>query len=392
MSTAAGAVSGSEAAERLHGEMTTFDAILAEQTEPLTRRLIRIVGDRETAEDLRQETLARAWRGGPRDAAAPVVRAWLHRTATNLGLDELRRRKRREHVPLHAALADTGAAGPRDPLLADALASLTAHQRLVLLLRFEAGLSLREVGELLDLGEDAARKRVARARSAFLEAYRAGSADDARPTIVLLLGREDPAPYERWLRDSGARVRTLAGTRAGLDLAGADGLVLGGSETDIHPSLYGEQVSEHVRDTDITRHLRDLSALRQALRSGLPIVGVCSGTQLLNVLHGGTLHQDLPADGFAALDHRDEHDVATAGASLARRVLGGRPGVVSEHHQAVKTLGRGLTVTSLAPDGLIESLEVPGHPFALGVQWHPERCTGAVGRQMADALVAAAAA
>ncbi|WP_445148609.1 sigma-70 family RNA polymerase sigma factor [Baekduia sp. Peel2402] len=375
--------------------MTTFDAILTEQSELLTRRLIRIVGDRETAEDLRQETLARAWRSGPRGAQPPVVRAWLHRTGTNLALDELRRRKRREHVPLHAAMADTdgrGGAGPRDPLLRDALASLTAHQRLVLLLRFEAGLSLREVGELLDLGEDAARKRVARARSAFLEAYRTASADDTRPTIVLLLGREDPAPYERWLRDSGARVRTLAGTQAGLDLAGADGLVLGGSETDIHPSLYGEPLGPHVKDTDITRHLRDLSALRQALRSGLPIVGVCSGTQLLNVLHGGTLHQDLPADGFDALDHRDAHDVATADDTLARRVLGNRPGVVSEHHQAVKTLGRGLHVTSLAPDGLIEALEVPGHPFALGVQWHPERCTGDVGRQMANALVAAAAA
>jgi putative glutamine amidotransferase len=372
----------------------TFDAILTEQSGPLTRRLTRIVGDRETAEDLRQETLARAWRSGPRGAQAPVVRAWLHRTATNLALDELRRRKRREQVPLHAAMADARASadGHRDPLLREALASLTAHQRLILLLRFEAGLSLREVGELLDLGEDAARKRVARARTAFLEAYRSAGADDARPTIVLLLGREDPAPYERWLSASGARVRTLAGTQAGLDLAGADGLVLGGSETDIHPSLYGEPLSEHVRETDITRHLRDLSALRQALRSGLPIVGVCSGTQLLNVLHGGTLHHDLPADGWSALDHRDHHAVETADGTLARRLIGDRPGVVSEHHQAVKRLGRGLKVTSVAPDGLIEALEVPGHPFALGVQWHPERCEGDVGRQMADALVAAAAA
>jgi putative glutamine amidotransferase len=386
----AGAMSVSgPASEERPFEVMTFDAILTEQTGPLTRRLTRMVGDRETAEDLRQETLARAWRSGPREAAAPVVRAWLHRTAANLALDELRRRKRREHVPLAATLA-----GPadehRDPLLAQALASLTAHQRLVLLLRFEAGLSLREVGELLDLGEDAARKRVARARSAFLEAYRAGAADDARPTIVLLLGREDPAPYEAWLRDSGARVRTLDGTRAGLDLAGADGLVLGGSDPDIHPSLYGETLSPHVRATDLTRHLRDLSALRHALRTGLPVIGVCSGTQLLNVLHGGTLHQDLPAEGWDALGHRDEHAVATAEGTLARRLLGDEPGVVSDHHQAVKRLGRGLEVTSVAPDGLIEALEVPGHPFALGVQWHPERGTNDVGRRMADALVEAA--
>jgi putative glutamine amidotransferase len=385
-------MSGSASPDRHHEEMT-FDAILTEQAGPLTRRLARMVGDRETAEDLRQETLARAWRSGPRDAQAPVVRAWLHRTATNLALDELRRRKRREHVPLHAALADAGGAdGQRDPLLADALASLTAHQRLVLLLRFEAGLSLREVGELLDLGEDAARKRVARARTAFLEAYRQAGADDVRPTIVLLLGREDPAPYEAWLRASGARVRTLGGGQAGLDLAGADGLVLGGSETDVHPSLYGAPVGPDVGETDLTRHLRDLAALRQALRTGLPVIGVCSGTQLLNVLHGGTLHQDLPAAGWDALDHRDGHAVATADGTLARRLLGDRPAVVSEHHQAVDRLGRGVQVTSVAPDGLVEALEVPGHPFALGVQWHPERCEGDVGRQMADALVAACAA
>ncbi|HET6509628.1 MAG TPA: sigma-70 family RNA polymerase sigma factor [Baekduia sp.] len=385
-------MSGSASHERHRQEMT-FDAILTEQAGPLTRRLARMVGDRETAEDLRQETLARAWRRGPRDASPPVVRAWLHRTATNLALDELRRRKRREHVPLRETLAAAGGHdGQRDPLLADALASLTAHQRLVLLLRFEAGLSLREVGALLDLGEDAARKRVARARAAFLEAYRQAGDDDPRPTILLLLGREDPAPYEAWLRASGARVRTVAGGQAGLDLAGADGLVLGGSETDVHPSLYGEPVGPHVGATDLTRHLRDLAALRHALRSGLPVLGVCSGTQLLNVLHGGTLHQDLPAAGWDALDHRDEHPIATADDTLARRLIGGRPGVVSEHHQAVKRLGRGVRVTSVAPDGLVESLEVPDHPFALGVQWHPERCSGDVGRRMADALVAASAA
>src|SRR4051794_26637155 len=375
----------------------TFDAILTEQTGPLTRRLTRMVGDRETAEDLRQETLARAWRSAPRAAQPPVLRAWLHRTATNLALDELRRRRRRKHVPLHAGLAEPpgSAGGPRDPRLREALGRLTAHQRLVLLLRFEAGLSLREVGELLDLSEDAARKRVARARGAFLDAYGEAGADDERPTIVLLLGREDPAPYERWLTDAGARVRTLTGARAGLDLAGADALVLGGSETDVHPGLYGEPVGEHVRHTDLTRHLRALAALRRALATDLPVLGVCSGAQLLNVLRGGTLHQDLPASGFSALDHRDAHDVATTDGTLARRLLGTAPGVISEHHQAVKRLGRGLNVTSTAPDGLIEALEVPDRRFALGVQWHPERCADAqegTGRRMAEALVAAAAA
>src|SRR3954466_15099591 len=129
-------MSGSASPDR-HDEEMTFDAILTEQTGPLTRRLARMGGDRETAEDLRQETFARAWRSGPRGAAPPVVRAWLHRTATNLALDELRRRRRREHVPLHEGLVDPGTgagagAAPRDPRLAEALGGLSAHQRLVL--------------------------------------------------------------------------------------------------------------------------------------------------------------------------------------------------------------------------------------------------------------------
>jgi putative glutamine amidotransferase len=373
----------------------TFDAILAEQTRPLTRRLTRMVGDRETAEDLCQEALLRAWRSAPRGASDPVLRAWLHRTATNLALDELRRRKRREHVALHDGLAAPPAGAgeaPRDPLLAGALGQLTAHQRLILLLRFEAGLSLREVGELLDLSEDAARKRVARARRTFLDAYKNAAADDARPTVLLLLGREEPAPYRDWLERAGARVRVVTGAQAGLDLAGADAIVLGGSEPDIHPRLYGEAPGEHVPHTDLTRHLRDLAALRGALRTDLPVLGICSGAQLMNVLHGGTLHQHLPEAGFDALDHRDVHEVATAGGTLARRLLGGAPGVVSEHHQAVKRLAPGLRVTSTAPDGLVEALEVPGRRFALGVQWHPERGDDATAALMAEALVEAAGA
>src|SRR3954470_15731324 len=96
----------------------TFDTILTEQAAPLTRHLQRIVGDHQTAEDLRQETFVRAWRSAPRDAGAPVLRAWLHRTARNLALDELRRRRRREHVAfdesLPAPFAGGGASGDGD--------------------------------------------------------------------------------------------------------------------------------------------------------------------------------------------------------------------------------------------------------------------------------------
>ncbi|TML05881.1 MAG: gamma-glutamyl-gamma-aminobutyrate hydrolase family protein, partial [Actinobacteria bacterium] len=83
------------------------------------------------------------------------------------------------------------------------------------------------------------------------------------------------------------------------------------------------------------------------------------------------------------------HIVATAARSSARRALGARVEVVSDHHQAVRRLGRGLRVTATAPDGMIEAVEVPGRRLALGLQWHPERGGG---EALADLLVGAATA
>jgi putative glutamine amidotransferase len=166
--------------------------------------------------------------------------------------------------------------------------------------------------------------------------------------------------------------------------------VLTGSETDIHPALYGQRPGPDIRDPDRYRDERDLAILRAALRSDLPLLGVCRGTQLLNILAGGDLVQDLDDHGPVA--HRDDrHPIDIARDSLARRPLGGRVGVVSVHHQGVARLGRGLRVAARAPDGLVEALEVPGRRFAIGVQWHPERDRNPAAARLAEALVEAAA-
>jgi gamma-glutamyl-gamma-aminobutyrate hydrolase PuuD len=81
--------------------------------------------------------------------------------------------------------------------------------------------------------------------------------------------------------------------------------------------------------------------------------------------------------------------VSTAPGSAARRALGDGLEVISDHHQAVRRLGRGLRVTARAPDGMIEAVEVPGRRLALGLQWHPERGGGDL---LADLLVDAATA
>jgi putative glutamine amidotransferase len=365
----------------------SFDHHLLEAQPGITARLRRIVGDAVLAEDLCQETVLRAWRRAPRELPPERLRAWMHRTATNLAFDELRRRARREEVGYDDdALTGVGApdaSGAGDDVRA-ALAALTPHQRLVLLLRFEQGLSLRELGALLDVGEDAARKRVARAREALAAALDDIRSHDARPTILLLMGREDPTAYTSWLEHAGARVRIQGPDKVGLDLAGADALVLSGSTTDVHPRTYGEPLDPRSVEPDLTRDLRDLAALRMALRDDIPVVGVCRGSQLLSVLFGGTLsqHVDRHAGNHA-------HEVVTASESAARRALGSRTDVVSDHHQAVRCVGRGLRVTATAPDGMVEALEVPGRRLALGLQWHPER--GGV-EALADLLTHTAAA
>jgi putative glutamine amidotransferase len=369
----------------------TFETVLTEQIGPLTRRAARIVGDEQTAQDLRQETLARAWRSAPRDVPVPALRAWLHRTTTNLALDELRRRRRRGDVAL---LSEVRApAEQHDGEAREALARLTAHERLVLLLRHEAGLSLRELGAVLDISEEAARKRVARARDAFSGELARLRDGDRRPTVVLLMGNEQPGAYVRWLERAGARVRVVDRRSVGLDLAGADALVLSGSADDVDPRLYRQARSERLGPTDLQRDLRDLAALRTALRSDLPVVGVCRGAQLLNVLHGGDLHQDIGEAGLDASAHRTEaHAVSTERDTLARRALGTSDTVVSWHHQAVRRIGGGLRISARAGDGLPEAVEVPGHRFALGLQWHPEMGERPGDDRVAETLVEAACA
>jgi putative glutamine amidotransferase len=372
--------------------MTTIEAIYHEQRRPLMRRLQRMVGDPETAADLCQETFVRAWRKAPRDAPAAQQRGWLHRTASNLALDELRRRRLRDHVVLDEQR--DGRAGPdvAERLHArEAMARLTAHERLVLLLRFDAGLSHRELGALLEVSEEAARKRVERARAAFVAALRDERPAEA-PLVLFIRGDHEDAPFARWIEKAGGRLRAIDHADLERELAGADALVVGASHRDIDPGVYGEAPRFAPDGADLAGDRRDLRALRLALAQDVPVVGVCRGHQLLNIALGGTLWQDLESDGASAADHRDGgHAIHTGEHSLSRTILGRRAEVASEHHQGVRRLGRGVRVTSATPDGVVEMIEVPGRRFAIGLQWHPERPDVAgAGDRVADALVGAA--
>ncbi len=170
-----------------------------------------------------------------------------------------------------------------------------------------------------------------------------------------------------------------------------DGLVLIGGG-DLDAGRYGAVPDPRNGGTSRERDDLEFGLLAAALDRDLPLLAVCRGMQVLNVSLGGDLVQQLP-DQLHATGHQPrpgafgEITVRTEDGTLARRLLGDRTEVLCSHHQAVDRLGAGLVVTARGEDGVVEAVELPGHRFALGVQWHPEE-TG--DRRLFEGLVAAA--
>jgi putative glutamine amidotransferase len=162
-------------------------------------------------------------------------------------------------------------------------------------------------------------------------------------------------------------------------LALLDGLVVSGGAFDVPPELYGEVRRAECGVANPERTAFEQELLEAALAARLPVLGVCGGMQLMNVVRGGTLHQDLPADagirGHEQPAPKDapSHDAIVASGTQLAALVGTDPlPVNSTHHQAVRDPGQGVLVSARAPDGVIEAIELPDLPFALGVQWHPE--------------------
>jgi gamma-glutamyl-gamma-aminobutyrate hydrolase PuuD len=152
-------------------------------------------------------------------------------------------------------------------------------------------------------------------------------------------------------------------------------VVVGGGDVD--PRRYGAEPHPRTAGVDAGRDDHELALLRAALAVDLPVLAICRGLQLLNVLQGGRLDQHLPESVGDAV-HQPARgcfsDVAveTVPGTATAAILGKRVGVRCSHHQAVSTVGDGLTVSARAADGTIEALEMPRCRFVVAVQWHPE--------------------
>ncbi len=159
-----------------------------------------------------------------------------------------------------------------------------------------------------------------------------------------------------------------------------DGLVLQGG-IDINPETYGRQPWQPKAEYDPIRDEYELELLHGFIKAGKPVLGICRGCQLLNVYFGGTLVQDIPSQWPGAIAHVDTerydrlvHEVHFVPGSRLSDIYGYAPRrVTSIHHQCIDQLGQGLVLEARSPIDLVpEGVRHTGHPFVMGVQWHPE--------------------
>ncbi|MDP9869995.1 MULTISPECIES: gamma-glutamyl-gamma-aminobutyrate hydrolase family protein [Streptosporangium] len=169
------------------------------------------------------------------------------------------------------------------------------------------------------------------------------------------------------------------------DLSGV--IFAGGGELD--QALYGAAREERVEEPQPHRDRFELALARAAVQADLPLLAIARGMHVLNVAQGGSLIPWLPE----AVDH-DRHAAGRAHviqisvSSKLGKAVGDRAEVTAPHHQAVKRLGAGLLAVAWADDQIVEGVELQGHRFAVGVQWHPERGED---NRLVEALVEAAA-
>jgi putative glutamine amidotransferase len=175
-------------------------------------------------------------------------------------------------------------------------------------------------------------------------------------------------------------------------LSGLDGLIVTGGR-DVEAARYGHDSHEKAEKPDRLRDLLEDELISAAIQMKLPFLGICRGAQMLNVNRGGTLIQHLPdvvgdnryLQGEGNFAHMQ---MSVREGSLLASIVGEQVNNAAlYHHQAIDEPGDGLQVVAYSPDGIVQAIEVEGHPFGLAVQWHPEQTLDDL--RIFEALIAA---
>jgi len=161
-----------------------------------------------------------------------------------------------------------------------------------------------------------------------------------------------------------------------------DGVLFSGGD-DVDPAAYGEEQIWGCGDIVPLRDDFEIKLLHVLLEKSpeKPILGICRGTQVLNVAMGGTLYQDLKSQVEGCIRHQQlqlsryaSHAAIVDEGTKLHEIYGSTKVMANSfHHQAVKEIGRDLVITARASDGVVEGFEKPDHPYFVAVQWHPER-------------------
>ncbi len=201
------------------------------------------------------------------------------------------------------------------------------------------------------------------------------------PIIAVAWPKDD---YLSSLERAGGQPRILDPDRdpVAAVLDECDGILLTGG-ADVDPAHYGDEDRHHTLSLEPARDAYELELARAAMAANIPVLAICRGVQVLNVAAGGTLYQDLPSQTPSTTNHRMTHStnhiahpvIVTPGSRLERLLPvsdSNEIAVNSRHHQAIRTVAPGFTVSAVAPDGVVEGIEREGTAFCVGVQWHPE--------------------
>ncbi len=205
--------------------------------------------------------------------------------------------------------------------------------------------------------------------------------------LILISKSNEEKTYEKWLLRQDPDLRfinmyNLPADSVAYFLAKADGFLMTGGE-DIYPGRYGkEKDTVDCGEFDLRRDSLEFRLLDAAFRRKKPVFGVCRGLQLVNVYFGGSLIVDIPSSHLGTkVQHRQEgpvyHSVLVYAGSDLKQISASDSGMVlSNHHQGIEFLGKGLQPMAGTKDGLIEAITQIGKPrlpFLMAVQWHPER-------------------
>lgn len=206
-----------------------------------------------------------------------------------------------------------------------------------------------------------------------------GAVDPVADEPLIGIASLTDATYVRAIRQSGGVPLVLPNTDGSPEaideyLELLDGLVMPGG-ADIPPSEWGEAPHPTTRVLDDDRYLFEKALIKAWIeKTDKPLLGICLGSQWVNVAHGGSLVQDIPSE-FPVSHRNVTHKVTLDPDSRLSRIFGRTEMEVNSfHHQAVRNVGKGLKVVAKSPDGVIEATEtIDPDRFLIGVQWHPEK-------------------